>query len=1080
MDWVPKLQDSPYVLGGAGELEYSTWDKLGAQFKLENVIGSSLVSQRGVFTDDPDFDLSEYLEDKYPEHDEEQRFQLWRRLQDARSAAEANSLIETDKEYAQARAIRDTMGTWDSLWTGAIAGITDPIVLATSAIPVIRAGAGVAKTASQLSGLAAVEQAGIETILQDQQADRTLSESALNIGANAVLGGIFGGLGSKFYNNSRAFSSADGDAEQQAIIRGVLGAEEDTQLDWLAKAPGSRDELDAALAETDIVGRGWFRGIGATALNPIARLAANGASVTARKWGQMLNGHNFATKSNLNGGVGTAATTSVSTAVESVSGRFAAGSMDVLLPAYKQYTEINGRQPIKGWDNFLNEVGEHYRKYDPDNPNATPEMYRQVVKDLESNYKMYEDHLVRGGFFDDAFDEFYGNVDSLKKKIDDTKAKTATARDKVRNQEEIEVLETRLRLREAHNSRDPKATQKLIEGMHGERRYLTQAHNRELAIGRKDEWVQTMIKAETVWYERRIEQLRANGDTAEANVLAREWAKRQKNDYVGEMEGTYDELIKSNDSFNLGGFDGAAGQTKVRKLRIDQDTAKEFLKNNYMDLQNSHMSSVLPRMEMKNRGILPGSTEHRNMIAQIDREIDMKMQGATQKQIRKLEAERARIKNDLKNMEELLLHRNYDNVTQRQRDIAFVVTQFNATRQLGAMLIPSIGDVAGVIMKTGLPAIARAIKPVIKGMAGKELSTKEAGRMVGIVELVMASRMHALQNSAELGINQGTSARVMGRLSQTFYKATGILWWNQGMKEIAALGFGDGLISAARAPSRMSKTDKAWLLRDGWDAQKLSDLNELYKRFNLEGKVSGNSKVLDTGAIYRAWSEAPDAETRLSLERDVALADEYNLTLNKHADRSVVTPGSGDFPSFITKHPFLKLLGQYKGFGAASINKTTIPMTQGMMMGDANMAFGFMGLTVMGAGAYYLRQAMYDREITDNWQTMAYEGLLRGGALGLYSDGLAISQKVTNNWAGLGDAIGIETPSRYYARGFVTDVLGPTAGLLEDAGYFINAGASYAKGEELTQRDMAKGARMIPFNNIFYLRAVLENYDNDS
>ena len=176
----------------------------------------------------------------------------------------------------------------------------------------------------------------------------------------------------------------------------------------------------------------------------------------------------------------------------------------------------------------------------------------------------------------------------------------------------------------------------------------------------------------------------------------------------------------------------------------------------------------------------------------------------------------------------------------------------------------------------------------------------------------------------------------------------------------------------------------------------------------------------------------------------------------------------------------MKLLGQYKGFGAASINKTTIPMAQGVAMGDANMAFGFMGLVALGTGAYVLRQQMYNRDVSENWQTLAYEGMLRGGALGLYSDGMAISQKMTKNWMGLGDAIGIETPSRYYARGLLTDILGPTAGLAEDAGYFINAASGVAKGETLTESDKAKGARMLPFNNLFYLRAVLENYNNDS
>ena len=80
------------------------------------------------------------------------------------------------------------------------------------------------------------------------------------------------------------------------------------------------------------------------------------------------------------------------------------------------------------------------------------------------------------------------------------------------------------------------------------------------------------------------------------------------------------------------------------------------------------------------------------------------------------------------------------------------------------MLIPSFGDAAGIIAKTGLGNVGRTIKPLVKGIRNADIPARDASRMAGIVETVMASRMHALQNSAELGINQGTGARIMGRV----------------------------------------------------------------------------------------------------------------------------------------------------------------------------------------------------------------------------------------------------------------------------------------------------------------------------
>jgi hypothetical protein len=173
----------------------------------------------------------------------------------------------------------------------------------------------------------------------------------------------------------------------------------------------------------------------------------------------------------------------------------------------------------------------------------------------------------------------------------------------------------------------------------------------------------------------------------------------------------------------------------------------------------------------------------------------------------------------------------------------------------------------------------------------------------------------------------------------------------------------------------------------------------------------------------------------------------------------------------------MKLVGQYKGFGSSSINKTTIPMAQGIAMGDAHMAFGFLGLTALGTGTYMLRQQLYNRPMSDSWQTLAYEGLLRGGGLGLYSDALSISQKLSNNWFTLGDKIGIELASKYYSRSIVQDLFGPTVGLAEDIGSSVNAASRWMSGETLSDSDRARGIRMLPFNNLFYLRAVTENWD---
>ena len=133
-------------------------------------------------------------------------------------------------------------------------------------------------------------------------------------------------------------------------------------------------------------------------------------------------------------------------------------------------------------------------------------------------------------------------------------------------------------------------------------------------------------------------------------------------------------------------------------------------------------------------------------------------------------------------------------------------------------------------------------------------------------------------------------------------------------------------------------------------------------------------------------------------------------------------------------------------------------------------------MTMMGSVAYMIRQKLYDREITDSNTQLAWEGLLRGGALGIFTDGIAISQKATGNFFGAGDAIGLEGFSRYYARDIWGDIGGPSMGAVDDIYHvFTNATSAASPGGEWTERNSAQAARLLPFNNLFYLRAVLEN-----
>ena len=211
---------------------YTLGEQIGAQFKLENTIGSAGVylQDRTIFgfEEDPEWQAEEWLEENYKDASPEDRFRVWGAIYDSVSQGDAEQKLAVEREYQEARRIRDTMGTWTSLWTGAIAGITDPITLATLAVPVgsvANAGRGAAK----IGGLVTAESTALEGILHLQQDERTLKESALNITANAILGGVVGGIG-----GSLKRSQFDRDEASEAIRNRCVQTIPPPQLSSLA------------------------------------------------------------------------------------------------------------------------------------------------------------------------------------------------------------------------------------------------------------------------------------------------------------------------------------------------------------------------------------------------------------------------------------------------------------------------------------------------------------------------------------------------------------------------------------------------------------------------------------------------------------------------------------------------------------------------------------------------------------------------------------------------------------------------------------------------------------------------------
>lgn len=190
-------------------------DIIAAAFSRENILAPLFVDDSFSHDDtfnDPNFNPIDLEEPDRPWDDATNPFKYLRGYEDninlfigARSISEIISIQkEVDRERENIQVLSE--GGLGAIGAVMAASILDPLILIPGAGIVKGAqGIKVAASARRSAVFAASAVATQETILQHQQQTRTFKESAFNIGAASVIGGVLGGavsgLGKAKYNN---------------------------------------------------------------------------------------------------------------------------------------------------------------------------------------------------------------------------------------------------------------------------------------------------------------------------------------------------------------------------------------------------------------------------------------------------------------------------------------------------------------------------------------------------------------------------------------------------------------------------------------------------------------------------------------------------------------------------------------------------------------------------------------------------------------------------------------------------------------------------------------------------------------
>ncbi|CAB4324956.1 hypothetical protein BCH_00172 [Brucella sp. 191011898] len=187
----------------------------------------------------------------------------------------------------------------------------------------------------------------------------------------------------------------------------------------------------------------------------------------------------------------------------------------------------------------------------------------------------------------------------------------------------------------------------------------------------------------------------------------------------------------------------------------------------------------------------------------------------------------------------------------------------------------------------------------------------------------------------------------------------------------------------------------------------------------------------------------------------------------RDVDRIIVTPGQ-DKPLWMSTE-LGKTVGQFKSFNVSAMQRIALSALQ---QRDAETLAGVMTSLSLGAMTYVAKQAVAGKEISDDpavWATNAFDW---SGLAGWFMEVNNVAEKASRGRVGLSALTG-EQMSRYQSRNVVGAFLGPTPDAVADI--FQVAGSMFAG--DTTKSDLHKMRQLLPFQNLFYVRGLLNKVE---
>ena len=362
----------------------------------------------------------------------------------------------------------------------------------------------------------------------------------------------------------------------------------------------------------------------------------------------------------------------------------------------------------------------------------------------------------------------------------------------------------------------------------------------------------------------------------------------------------------------------------------------------------------------------------------------------------------------------------------------------------------AIPDVARTVMTSG---IKRGFKTqfemfsnFLDGGTIFKMGKKEAQSFGEAVDMVTGQRAMLF---ADVGDMFGLASKLesgVGKASAFNFMYVNLMSrWTEMAKSMASVTIGSRIIEDSIKWTKSSLTDK-WKT-----ALSSSGINEdMARRIATQFEKHGEKTKHNFMANTAKWE-------------DDAAVDAFGAALNKDINITIVTPGLGDTPLWMSTE-LGSTFAQFKKF---AISATQRMLMRGMQEKDLDFLFGSMLL--MGSGMLIDKiytEFRFGRDYSkQSLTTKLLNAFDRSGLAGIYTDINKAIETLTDNRIGIGPAFGESKPFGSSNRWKAGTIFGPTGGQIYNIFDIL-----YDVGGNQYNHHTAKNVRrLIPFQNVWYL-----------